>query len=320
MKRLITVVVTLTMLLTLAACSSNTSSDSGAAENDAQTEGTGYQVGYANLADSDVNCRLTKEYFLEYAKQHEGMEVLASDAQNQIEKQIADIENFIAQGVDTIIALPLDFEALTPSVQAANEAGIPFIAFRAQISGGDYVYCGSNDEDAGKLQAEYCIENLPENAKVLYMSGTLGMNHTTLRMNGFKDLLAAERPDVTIIAEQDGNYDRAKGMQITEDWIQSYDEFDAIVCANDQMALGAIEALKGARRLEGVQVLGVDAVDDALVAIEAGEMAMSAFQNANEQAKACAEMASKLAQGESVEDIYIPFEAVTKDNVAEYMK
>lgn len=104
------------------------------------------------------------------------------------------------------------------------------------------MYCGSNDEDAGKLQAEYCIENLPENAKVLYMSGTLGMNHTTLRMNGFKDLLAAERPDVTIIAEQDGNYDRAKGMQITEDWIQSYDEFDAIVCANDQMALGAIEA------------------------------------------------------------------------------
>lgn len=78
--------------------------------------------------------------------------------------------------------------------------------------------------------------------------------------------------------------------------------------------------MKGARRLEGVQVLGVDAVDDALVAIEAGEMAMSAFQNANEQAKACAEMASKLAQGESVEDIYIPFEAVTKDNVAEYMK
>ena len=82
MKRLITVVVTLTMLLTLAACSSNTSSDSGAAENDAQTEGTGYQVGYANLADSDVNCRLTKEYFLEYAKQHEGMEVLASDDNN----------------------------------------------------------------------------------------------------------------------------------------------------------------------------------------------------------------------------------------------
>ena len=132
---------------------------------------------------------------------------------------------------------------------------------RINSSGGDYVYCGSNDEDAGKLQAEYCIENLPENAKVLYMSGTLGMNHTTLRMNGFKDLLAAERPDVTIIAEQDGNYDRAKGMQITEDWIQSYDEFDAIVCANDQMALGAIEALKGARRLEGVQVLGVDAVE-----------------------------------------------------------
>lgn len=313
MKRLITVTIALVMLLTLAACSSSPSSDSDASENG------GYEVGYSNLADSDVNCRLTKEYFLEYAKQYEGMEVLASDAQNQIEKQIADIENFIAQGVDTIIALPLDYEALAPSVLAANEAGIPFIAFRAKISDGDYVYCGSNDEDAGRLQAEYCIENLPENAKVLYMSGTLGMNHTTLRMNGFKNLLAEERPDITILAEQDGNYDRAEGMQIAEDWIQSYDEFDAIVCANDQMALGAIEALKGARRLEGVQVLGVDAVEDALIAIEAGEMAMSAYQNANEQARVCAEMASKLAQGESVEDVYIPFEAVTKDNVSEYL-
>lgn len=319
MKRLTVIAATLSLILSLGACSSTP--PAADTPDDTPKENTGgYTVGYANLADSDVNCRLTKEFFLEYAKEYGGMEVLASDAQNQIEKQIADIENFVAQKVNVVIALPLDYEALVPAVKAANDAAIPFIAFRAKIADGDYLYCGSNDEEAGQLQAEYCIENLPENANILYMSGTLGMNHTTLRMNGFKNLLGEKRPDVTILSEQDGNYDRAKGMQIAEDWIQSFDQFDAIVCANDQMALGAVEALKGARRLDGVMVLGVDAVDDALQAIDAGEMVMSAYQNANAQAKACAEMASKLAKGESVEDTYIPFEPITKENVKDYLQ
>lgn len=322
MKRFIAVVATLSLFLTLGACtqSSTPPPANNTPSGNASDGVSSYTVGYSNLADSDVNARLTKEFFLDYAKQHEGMEVLASDAQNQIEKQVADIENFVAQKVSVIIALPLDYEALAPAVKAANAANIPFIAFRAKISDGEYVYCGSNDEEAGIQQAEYCIKNLPQNAKILYMSGTLGMNHTTLRMNGFKNLMQEKRPDVTILAEQDGNYDRAKGMQIAEDWIQSFDQFDAIVCANDQMALGAIEALKGARRLDGVKVLGVDAVTDALQAIEAGDMAMSAFQNANAQAKACAEMASKLAKGEAVEDTYIPFESITAENVKDYLK
>lgn len=279
-----------------------------------------YVVGYSNLSDADVNCRITKDFFMEYSKNYPDMRVIATDAQLQIEKQVADIESLIAQKVNVIIALPLDFSALESPVVQANEAGIPFIAFRAKIAGGEYVYCGSNDTEAGILQGEWCAANLPKGAQILYMSGTLGMNHTTLRMNGFKDVLREKRPDIKILAELDGNYDRAQGMKIMEDWIQTFPAFDAVVCANDQMALGAVEAMKGARRLNGVAVLGVDAVKDALLAIKAGDMSMSAYQNANAQAKAVTEMAHRICTGQKVEDKFIPFELVTRDNVDKYLK
>lgn len=286
----------------------------------ASEAGKKYVVGYSNLSDADVNCRITKDFFMQYSKNYPDMRVIATDAQLQVEKQVADIESLIAQNVDVIIALPLDYSALEPPVLAANEAGIPFIAFRAAIAGGEYTYCGSNDVEAGRLQAEWCVKNLPKNAKILYMAGTMGMDTTTLRMRGFKEVMQAERPDVKTLAELDGDFDRAKGMQIMEDWMQTFPEFDAVVSCNDQMALGAIEAMKGAHRLDGVAVLGVDAVKDALLAIRDGDMSMSAYQNANAQAKAVAEMAHKICTGQKVENLFIPFEEVTKANVAEYLK
>ena len=286
----------------------------------ADSAGKAYVVGYSNLSDADVNCRITKDFFVKYSKDYPDMKVVTTDAQLQVEKQIADVESLIAQKVNVIIALPMDYEAMEPAVLAANQAGIPFIAFRAAVAGGKYTYCGSNDVEAGRLQAEWCVEKLPKDAKILYMSGTLGMDTTTLRMKGFKELIAAKRPDVKILAELDGKFDRAEGMRIMEDWIQSFPDFSAVVCANDQMALGAIEAMKGARRLEGISVLGVDAVEDALLAIRDGDMTMSAYQNANAQAKAVAEMAHKISAGQQVTDHYIPFEVVTLANVANYLK
>src|SRR5690606_15256261 len=104
------------------------------------------------------------------------------------------------------------------------------------------------------------------------------------RLKGFEEAL--QRPDVTILANLSGNYDRAEGMKVTEDWIQSFPQFDAIIAANDQMALGALQALQAADRLKGVMISGVDGTKDALTAIKAGEMSQSIFQNAAGQAQA----------------------------------
>lgn len=181
---------------------------------------------------------------------------------------------------------------------------------------------GSENIESGEMQGEYLAKTLPENAKVLYMMGTAGNSPTIDRQQGLHDALeAAGRTDVEFLAEKDADFDKAEGMQLMEDWIQSFPEFDAVIAANDQMALGAMEALKGADRLEGVQVVGVDGVDEALTAIKAGEMAMTAFQNCDAQAKACIEVLDKLASGEKVtEDVLVPYEVVTADNVDEYLE
>ncbi len=110
-------------------------------------------------------------------------------------------------------------------------------------------------------------EHLPKDAKILYLEGTPGLSHTQERKKGFEDALG--RSDVATLASLSANYDRAEGMKVTEDWIQSFPKFDAIVAANDQMALGALEALQGADRLKGVMISGVDGTADALNAIKA---------------------------------------------------
>jgi inositol transport system substrate-binding protein len=161
---------------------------------------------------------------------------------------------------------------------------------------------------------------LPENAKVVYMTGTAGMSVTVDRQEGLHDALEeAGRTDVEFLAENDANFDKAEGMTLMEDWIQSFPEIDAVIAANDQMALGAMEALKAADRLEGIQVIGVDGVEEALAAIKNGEMTMTAFQNCDAQAKACTELLDKLANGEEVSDVLVPYETITADNVDEYM-
>ena len=109
-------------------------------------------------------------------------------------------------------------------------------------------------------------------------------------------------------------------MTITEDWLQAYPAFDCIVAQNDDSALGAIEALKTAKRLKGVVVVGIDGSDNALASVKAGEMSMTVFQDAKGQAKAVVDIAKKIRDGakpDSIQNIYIPFKAITRSNLDE---
>lgn len=290
----------------------------------AMTAGTAFAadkfvVGYANMADTDVFVMARKTAFIDAARADPSIDVRFSDANNDISKQLDQIDNFIAQKVNAIVVIPVDYEGIVPGVEKANAAGIPIIALGIQSSGGKYTFAGSKNIDAGRLQGAYMKEHLPKDAKILYLQGTPGLYHSAERLKGFQEAL--QRPDVKILAIQSGDYDRAQGMKVTEDWIQSFPKFDAIVAANDQMALGALQALKAADRQRGVLISGVDGVPDALKAIADGEMTQTIFQNAKGQAQAAFEVIEDIKAGKPAPaEKLVPFESITKDNVKAYMK
>ena len=278
-----------------------------------------FVVGYANMADTDVFVMARKTAFIDAAKADPNVDVHFSDANNDASKQLDQIDNFIAQKVNAIVVVPVDYQGIVPGVEKANAAEIPIIALGIQSAGGKYTFVGSKNVDAGRMQGEFMKDKLPKGARSPYLQGTPGLYHSAERLKGFTEAL--QRPDVKILATQSGDYDRAQGMKVTEDWIQSFPKFDAIVAGNDQMALGALQALKSADRANGVLISGIDGVPDALKAIEAGEMAQSIFQNAKGQAKAAFAVVEDIKAGKAAPDEkLVPFESITKDNVKSYMK
>ncbi|MGL6199027.1 MAG: sugar ABC transporter substrate-binding protein [Lachnospiraceae bacterium] len=319
-KMLALFVVAVLMAGVLAGCSDDSGSTSDTGTSGDENSGDKFVIGYCNGADSDVFMVARKDAFAEVAGENSNIEIKYADANQDVQKQLSDADTFISSGVDCLVLVPNDAEAIVPAVESANAAGIPVICLGIKAASGDFIYVGSENYEAGKMQGEYFAENLPENAKVLYLAGTAGMDHSQARREGFEDALAdAGRSDVEILADLDGDYDMAKAMQITEDWIQKYSEFDGICAANDQMALGAVEALKGANRLEGVMVTGIDGLDEAFEALENDEMVQTILQDAPGQANAAYDVVEKLINGEDTDsEVLVPFVSVTKDNVAEY--
>lgn len=280
-----------------------------------------FTVAYLNSGDSDVFDKLKKDTFNELVKDDASISVVNSEANMDPQKQLNQVDDAIMQEVDAIVIVPIDYSGITPGVKAANDAGIPVICLGIESEGGDYTFVGCQNRDAGVMQADYMAEVLPDGAKVLYLSGTPGLYHSVERHDGFYDTMAEKRPDVEILGEMTGEYTRDKAQKVVEDWCQSYPEFDAIVCANDQMALGAVEALKAANRLEGVLVAGVDATDDAMNKIKEGEMAISIRQSADALAQNCYETLQKMQKGEDPGDrVIVDFEPVTAENVDSYLQ
>ncbi len=322
---LVTILVLLTMVIAgcTPAATTTTATASGATTTTTTAAAGGkFVVGYTNLADTDVFTMSRKNAFIEAVKADPNIEIKFADAMGDIQKQLDQINTFIAQKVNAIIIVPVDYDGIVPGVEAANKAGIPVIALGIQSNGGKYTYVGSKNYDAGYMQGEFMAKNLPQNAKVLYLEGEPGLYHSTERKQGFADGLKS-RSDVTILASVTGNYDKAKGMTVMQDWIQKYpkaDDFQAVVAANDQMALGAMEALKTANRLKGVMISGIDGVKDALTAIKAGEMSQSIFQNAVGQADGGFQVIQMLKKGQDPGELFnVPFESIDKTNVDKYI-
>jgi inositol transport system substrate-binding protein len=255
------------------------------------------------------------------AAEAKGFRVRVIDPQLDIEKQVAAIETFITLGVDAVVCSPLDFEGAIPGVTMANKAGIPYVAVNSEVGGkGDFVYVGSLNYEAGFIEGEYMAKVLPKNAKVVYLRGTEGMEHTIARRKGVQDALLNKRADVKLLAEQTAKYDRAEGMRVMEDWLQTYPKIHGVLSANDQMALGALEALKGAD-IKGVMIAGIDGTTEAKQNVKNGTFAITVLQDAHGQAVTALKAAIDLIEGKKIDKrIIVPFRPITKANISQYMQ
>jgi inositol transport system substrate-binding protein len=278
-----------------------------------------FKVGYTNNDDSSYFDKFKRDEFEKVVKSDPEIESVFSNANMDMQQQLDQIDNFIMQKMNVIIIMPVDGIGVVPGIEKANKAGIPVICIGVSADGGDYIYVGTQYYDAGERQAKYFVEHLPPNANVVYLSGTPGHAWSRERMAGFMDHIKA-RTDVTVLAEQTAMSERAKGMQVMEDWIQSFPKIDGVAAASDPMALGALEALKSANRHSGVLVAGVDASKDACTAIKNKEMALSVLQSAPGIAKYCYDTIKQIQKGEPVsKEIFVPHINVTIDNVDDYL-
>ncbi|MGA9995784.1 MAG: ABC transporter substrate-binding protein, partial [Pyrinomonadaceae bacterium] len=221
----------------------------------------------------------------EAAKRGEKFELVITDAQGQTAKQVSDVEDLIARGVDAIFLAPREKEGLAPAVQAAKQANIPvFLVDReaAGVAGVDFVTVLKSDfVEQGRRAGEWLAKQSNGKANIVELTGTPGASVTDDRAKGFKDEIA-KHPEMKIIASQTGNFTRAEGQKVMQNIIQSKGkEITAVYAHNDEMALGAIQALKSAGMTPGkdVLVVSVDGERAALEAITRGEMNASVESN-----------------------------------------
>jgi len=256
-----------------------------------------------------------------------GVDLTIVSAEEDTATQLGQVENFITDEVDAIIVIPVDTDAAAPMTEAAQAADIPLVYVNRRPSDlptdGSVPYVGSDSLFAGTVEMQLLSDLAGGEGNVVILIGDPANEAAVLRTQGCHDVIDAN-PGLTFVAEQSGNWYREEGLNITENWIQSGEQFDIICSNNDEMALGAIEALRNADLLDSVIVGGVDATADALAAMEAGELEVTVFQNAAAQGGGGVEAAVKLVNGEPIENmvdgvIDVPYEPVTPENMADYM-
>ena len=249
-----------------------------------------------------------------------GVKLLVTDAQRSPEKQVQQVESFIAQKVDAIILNPCEVEASSPAVTAALAARIPIVNVNSETKAVPSAFIGSRDEESARLAMACVAQRLHDQGGVLMMQGFLGQAAQIKRDQGAAEVLAAH-PGLKLLAQQTAEWDRAKAMTLMENWIQAYGpRIQAVFAQNDEMGMGAVLALEHAKLKDKVVVVSVDAIADALQAVKDGRLDATVFQDARAQGGAAVETAVKIVRGQPCEkQVFIPFQLVTRENVDRYL-
>lgn len=226
-----------------------------------------------------------------------GYELVVLDSQNDATKERSNVEDLLQQGISALIINPTDSDAVGNSIGVANEKKIPVLTVDRQANKGDVVaHIASDNVKGGEMAAAFILEKLGGKANIVELQGIPGASATRDRGKGFHNGVDG-KADVKVVASQAADFDRQKGLNVMENIMQATPQFDAVFAHNDEMALGAVKALKGKKAL----VVGFDGNDDAKKAVESGEMAATVAQQPDLMGSLSVENAVKVIKGESVQ-------------------
>jgi len=283
-------------------------------------------VGYAinNLNDT------FQTYILDAAKAEakaNGYDLKIENAKEDLISQQDQVNSLIQNGADALIVVPVDTSAMGPITQAAQDAGIPLIYVNRNPYAGKeddmpdgVFYIGSQEITAGQMQMEYLGELLEGEGSITIAMGILGNEGAVKRTEGVESVISDKYPDINVLAKETAEWQRDKSLTISENWLSTYgDKLKAIICNNDEMALGAVQAAQNAGRSD-ILIAGVDCIPDAVEAIEAGTLTCTVFQDGEGQGGGAVKIVKdKLDEKKEYEKVtYVPFQLVTKDNVQDF--
>ncbi|MDK4742730.1 sugar ABC transporter substrate-binding protein [Rhizobium sp. LEGMi198b] len=261
----------------------------------------------------------------DYAKT-KGIDLQVEDAANDVNKQLDQVRNFAAGGVSAIIVDPVDSDGTPAMSKIAEAAGIPLIYVNIQPTdltslGKKQAFVGSNETESGTLQTKEVCRMLGGKGDIVIMIGDLTSQAARQRTADVHDVLkSGECGGIKVLREQVGNWSRVDGADLVSNWLTSGLKFDAVIANNDEMALGAIAAIKNAGgSTDKTLVAGIDATPDALQAMKAGDLKVTVFQDAKAQGRGAVDTAVKAIKGDQIDrEVWIPFKLVTNQNMVQF--
>lgn len=229
-----------------------------------------------------------------------GVNLIILDAQNDAAKQLANIENLIQQKVSVIIVNPVDSKAVIPAIEAANRANIPVITVDRNADGGKVVAAIASDNvEGGRMAGKYIVEKLQGQGMVAEIEGIPGTSAANDRGKGFNEIIQ-KATGIKVVSKQPADFDRAKGLKVMENILQANPEINAVFAHNDEMALGAVEAIKANGK--NIIVVGFDATPDAIKSVKAGVLGATVAQKPKELGRVAVETAQNIMNNKSVEN------------------
>ena len=250
-----------------------------------------------------------------YAKAND-IELVWNSANNDVSTQASQVDSLINQGVAAIIVVPVQADSLAPQVASAKAKNIPLLAVNAALDTPDLAgNVQPDDVAAGEQEMQMMADKLGGRGNIVVLQGPLGGSGEINRGKGIDNVLA-KYPDIKVLAKDTANWKRDEAVNKMKNWISSFGpQINGVVAQNDDMGLGALQALKEADRTD-VPIVGIDGIEDGLNAVKSGEFIGTSLQNGTVELSAGLAVANALVKGEQVntEPVYV-MPAITKENV-----
>ena len=278
----------------------------------------GKRMGYS-MSFATIEWLVTQRRGVEEAAQAAGFELVFADARDNPAKQVRDLEDMVTRKCDVILISTYYAEAITPAVRMINEAGIPLVVLSSSIKGNISWTCHLSTDTLGTARAagEYFVKTLGGKGRIVQIEGKPGSVVNQMRGSGWREVIA-KSPGIEIVKHVVANYERMQALRHMEDILRSTPDISAVYCHNDEMALGAIKAVREAGRSKGIWLTGYDGIQqDALEAVHNGDL-RATWQYLPFGSEAV-DAAVKILQGVKVpKEIVFPSPLITRDNIGEF--